>query len=153
MNTNTCAILPNLDFRVWIKPLQRYVYPEIYSNQSEEAHIMLFNKNKYRSEVDKYDFDISDPTNYEAEHYVGLKDHKNKKLYEGDIVEIPYSSFGHLAQSPYNPLGYMVNMGKTNCIINDYTRDNIIKYLNKKDIILIGNIRETPNLITSGFHN
>lgn len=153
MNTTTSGIIANLDFRVWVKPLQRYVYPEIYSNQSEEIHIMLFNKNKYRTECDKSDFDISDPTNYEAEHYVELKDRNNKKLYEGDIVEIPYlpyNSFGHLT---HNPLGHMLNMGKINCIINNYTRSNIIKYVNKKDITLIGNIRETPNLIASGFHN
>lgn len=153
MNTTTSGILTNLDFRVWVKPIQRYVYPEIYSNQSEEAHILLFNKNKYLTECDKSDFDISDPTNYEAEHYVGLKDRNNKKLYEGDVVEIPYNNFGQYLQSTPNPLCNMLNMGKTNCIINEYTLNNIIKYIIQRDIILIGNIRETPNLIITRFHN
>ena len=68
--------------------------------------------------------------------YTGLKDKNGKEIYEGDIIKICYGSGFELIQ--------------TEVIFKDGSfRDNYFRYVlpESKEMEIIGNIYETPNLL------
>ena len=78
----------------------------------------------------------------ELMQFTGLKDKNGKEIYEGDIVKFYYLGW-HTSEVVYMSDGFYV---KTNGHIED-VRENLGLAFPFKDIEIIGNIYENPDLI------
>jgi uncharacterized phage protein (TIGR01671 family) len=85
--------------------------------------------------------------NYEIMQYTGLKDKNGKEIYEGDIVKISGPYFRKSIQE-IMLIGYDTSRAWFG-VVDVLHTVSLSAFDNEKDIEVIGNIYENPDLITA----
>jgi len=126
-----------IKFRAWSKKEEKY-YNEVGFHRS----IIMWN--------DGYKKDAMGALtvapvfeNYIIEQYTGLKDKNGKEVYEGDIIKADIREYSIMT------MGVIVysNDLTSYCNLND---GGFTMLMRLRDIKIIGNIHENPELITGG---
>lgn len=116
-------------FRVWCEDSQEW----------EKDTILISNKNMYEIRNDKFTkYTNIDPKNHIINFSTGLRDKNGKLIYEGDIVKLTED------ENIYN---IIFEEDKARFLISSKTFDFMFSSHLIKDIEVIGNIYENPELL------
>jgi uncharacterized phage protein (TIGR01671 family) len=133
----------DIKFRAWIKEEQIITYFE------DESYILNGDMS-----VDAFDYDKSDCKYYfepcyktvdaEIMQYTGLKDKNEKEIYEGDILKVILPEIEPI-------IGEIIYVQETcSFIIKNYNGIDCGFFEKLKDIEVIGNIYDNPELLEKG---
>lgn len=121
-------------FRVWCENNQEW----------EKDTILISNKNMYEIRNDKFTkYTDIDPKNHIINFCTGLKDKNGKLIFEGDIVTIATKYSGNLKGYVY----YDLHTLQFKIDIKGYANRDLIYFVDKYGVIIIGNIYENPELL------
>lgn len=129
-----------LKFRVWDKKLSKFVVPTI-NDEKIEGFIPFVNKN---GEL------VSENDRFILQQFIGLRDHDNINIFEGDIILLSKKEFKTcfpLVVRYFEPAArYYLhrNLDRIN-YMSDF--DKSFENVMGEDWLVIGNIMENPELI------
>lgn len=142
-----------IKFRVWDKLSKVMINNVVFDIQP----ITVFNEIKYANliaEINNYKKILIrenyDPDDWIIQQFTGLKDSKGNEVYEGDIINIVLESMGCVSVSLNEKLdieiGY-VFYNQESCGFRVQLKNNQYTFLGGKNLEIIGNICENPELL------
>lgn len=134
-------------FRVWDKEQEKMVYDPYHFEIYHFSDDKRINQSTYKYYEDWRD--LEDGRRYECEvmQFTGLKDNKEKEIYEHDIVSVGYG-YGKVI---YHAGSFMIEWiddkeANMELLAEICIGKNIFR--KREDLIVIGNIYENPELLT-----
>lgn len=129
-----------LKFRVWRKSCNSFLSPY-------HLHIKLAIEGHLYSEL------VADHNDLIFQQFTGLKDSKNKEIYEGDIIKYIYASFDSFFEVNRGEIqfleGSFVSFDKDEPGDPPGRYDIFFDKYTFRDLEIIGNIFENPELLTN----
>jgi uncharacterized phage protein (TIGR01671 family) len=142
-----------IKFRGWSRSYKKFIYYNSWFTVSKQGFLCL-EESEAHSYVD--DSDVDYPERIDLQQFTGLKDHKGKEIYEGDIVEcfdnnrlcgmgeVKFGKFesshdGGCSGGHYHQGFFIENNG-------NQIRNNISEDIDWEFVEIIGNIYENPEL-------